>query len=244
MRARLVERIDGTVGTSAVGHEQVGELDRREQRVLGDRHVVMALEALEIGSAVAPSRAFGAYSGQLFELRRRQNRLHVYRMKDGTLEPAPAYALDTLAEPQNVRPAQRAGTLHVHPNGRYLYVANRASGTTESDGRTVFAGGENNIAVYSLSERAGKPALIQHVDSGGFVPRTFAIDPSQSVLVTASIKPLPLRQGSEIVSVPAAISVFRIQADGTLAFERNYDIETNGGIQYWMGIVGPQSETA
>lgn len=167
----------------------------------------------------------------------RQNRLHVYRMKDGTPESAPAYALDTLADPQNVNPAQRAGTLHVHPNGRFLYLANRASGSVENDGRPVFAGGENNIAVFSLSERAGKPALIQHVESGGFVPRTFAIDPSGRLLVVANAQALAVKSDAGVQEVPANLSVFTIGEDGTLAFVAKHDVDTAQGALFWTGLI-------
>lgn len=167
----------------------------------------------------------------------RQNRMQVYRMKDGTLEAAPAYAIDTLAEPRNLRPEQRAGTIHVHPNGRYVYVANRASGTIEKDGRAVHAGGENNIAVYSLSERAGKPALIEHVDSGGYVPRTFAIDPSGRVLVVANSQPFAVERDGSVQQVPANLSVFTIGEDGRLAFVAKHDVDTAGGALFWMGLV-------
>jgi len=31
---------------------------------------------------------------------------------------------ETLAEPNNIRARQAAGTVHVHPNGRFVYGAN------------------------------------------------------------------------------------------------------------------------
>lgn len=174
----------------------------------------------------------------------RQNQLHVFEMNGDRLSVGATFIRETLADPKSARPRQHAGAIHVHPNGRYVYLANRADWTVDHCGKKAFGGGENSIAVFALDQKTGEPTLIQHACIPAFHVRTFEIDPSQSVLVTASIKPLPLRKGSEIVSVPAAISVFRIRADGTLAFERNYDVETYGGIQYWMGIVGPQSATA
>ncbi len=57
-------------------------------------------------------------------------------------------------------------------------------------------------------------------------------------MVAASIKPLAVREGSEVKTVPAALSVFRVGADGKLDFARKYDVETDGKTQYWMGIVG------
>ena len=167
----------------------------------------------------------------------RQNRIHVYRMAADMLEPNPAYAADTLAEPQNRRPGQRAGTLRLHPNGKFLYVANRASGTTTLDGREVFAGGENNIAVYALNERTGKPALIQHEDSRGLVPRTFAIDPTGKLLVVANSESLAVAGADAVSEMPANLALFRIASDGKLTHAGTHDIDTAGAALFWMGLV-------
>jgi 6-phosphogluconolactonase len=58
-------------------------------------------------------------------------------------------------------------------------------------------------------------------------------------MVTASIKPLAIREGSDVKAVPAALSVFRLGTDGKLEFVRKYDVDTAAGrTHYWMGIVG------
>ena len=48
------------------------------------------------------------------------------------------------------RHTQMAGAIHIHPNGRFVYMTNRNSGTEEIGGRKVFKGGENNVAVFSI----------------------------------------------------------------------------------------------
>jgi hypothetical protein len=119
-----------------------------------------------------------------------------------------------------------------------VFVANRADDSTEEDGRKVFTGGENNIAVFAIDPSTGEPTLVQHADTQSFHVRTFACDPRGRLLISASIKPLGLRDDTEIREVPAALSVFRIGPDGRLSFVRKYDVETPGGqMQYWMGIV-------
>ncbi len=88
----------------------------------------------------------------------RQNKLDMFRIADGALSAAPVFRTDTLAEPGNIRGRQVAGTVHVHPNGRFVYAVNRASSTIEADGKPVFAGGENTFAVYEIDaghRRAG-----------------------------------------------------------------------------------------
>lgn len=57
----------------------------------------------------------------------RQNRLDMFAVEGDRLSAAPIFAKGTLAEPGNIRGRQVAGTVHVHPNGRFVYVANRAS---------------------------------------------------------------------------------------------------------------------
>lgn len=40
------------------------------------------------------------------------------------------------------------------------------------------------------------------------------------------------------MTVPAALSVFGVGDDGKLTFLRKYDVDTGGGTQYWMGMMG------
>src|SRR5712671_1202051 len=74
-----------------------------------------------------------------------QNKMYTYRIENGRLNPEIAFRAETLAEPDNIRARQAAGTVHVHPNGRLLYGANRAEQTVEFQGKKVFKGGENSI---------------------------------------------------------------------------------------------------
>jgi 6-phosphogluconolactonase len=167
----------------------------------------------------------------------RQNRLDVYRLADGTLDPQAIFAKDTLAEPGNIRSRQAASTVHVHPNGRHVYVANRAYDTVDFDGKKIFPGGENSIAVFAIDQATGEPTLIQNADGNSYELRTFGIDPSGRLLVAASIKSVPVRQDGAITTVPARISVYRIANDGKLEMARQYDVDTSRGQQFWTGMV-------
>jgi 6-phosphogluconolactonase len=167
----------------------------------------------------------------------RQNRLDVFVRDGATLSPEPRFGKPTLAEPGNLRGRQAAGTIHLHPNGRFVYVANRASSTIEIDGRRVFAGGENTLAVFAIDGATGEPQAIQHVDTQGIHCRTFHIDPSGRMLVAAHIMGLPVSEGGTIREVPATLAVFRIGDDGRLAFARKYDVETGDRQMFWMGMV-------
>jgi 6-phosphogluconolactonase (cycloisomerase 2 family) len=166
-----------------------------------------------------------------------QNKLYVYRLKDDTLEPEAIFKKDTLAEPGNIRGRQAASTVHVHPNGRFVYVGNRASDTVDFEGKKVLPGGENSIAVFSIDPATGEPTLIQNADVHGIHPRTFSLDPSGRMLVSAHILPMLVREGAGVKSVPANLTTFRVGADGKLTFANAYEVDTGGLMQFWSGMV-------
>jgi 6-phosphogluconolactonase (cycloisomerase 2 family) len=168
----------------------------------------------------------------------RQNKLDVFeKLKDGTLSKDPLFSKDTLADPGNVRPGQALGTIHMHPNGRFVYLANRASGTVDFEGKPVFAGGENSIAAFAINQDTGEPTLIQSVDTRGIHVRTFAIDPSGRILVAGNMMQLAVRDRAGVHTVPASLAVFRVRSDGKLEFARKYDLDVGSRNLFWMGIV-------
>src|SRR5262249_30691101 len=148
----------------------------------------------------------------------------------------PMFVKETLSDPKSPFP-QAAGTIHVHPNGRFVYQANRASSTVKVDGKQVFAGGENSIAVFSINQKTGEPTLIQNIDGHGIQLRTFAIDPGAQMMVAASIQSLLVKEGSTINTLSAGLSVFRLGSDGRLAFVRKYDVDVGDRTQFWSGMV-------
>jgi 6-phosphogluconolactonase (cycloisomerase 2 family) len=171
----------------------------------------------------------------LFLSMERQSELHVYKLNgDGTLPPEAAFTKNALADRANMSHAQMAGAIHIHPNGRFVYMTNRNSGTEEIGGRKVIKGGENNVAVFSINPTTSEPTLIQNIDACTNHLRTFAIDPSGSLLIAASILPMAIRDGS---TLPAALVLYRIDADGRLDFVRKIDVDTGRFMQFWTGIV-------
>ena len=166
-----------------------------------------------------------------------QNKMYMFRMEDGRINPDIAYRADTLAEPDNIRARQAAGTVHVHPNGRFVYGANRAEATTEFQGKPVFKGGENSIVVYSIDQSTGEPTPIQHIETQKIHPRTFHIDPSGRLLVAQHNLPVNVRDGDAIKTAPAGLSVFRMGDDGKLIFVRTYDVDVGDKTMFWMGMV-------
>ncbi|HXD19061.1 MAG TPA: beta-propeller fold lactonase family protein [Vicinamibacterales bacterium] len=142
-----------------------------------------------------------------------QNKLDVFRRTGDTLNPEPLFSKSTLASGGGVTPGQTTSTVHVHPNGQFVYVGNRGA-----------AGGLNEIAVFAINQQTGEPSLIQNIDTHGTTPRTFSLDPSARLLVVGN-------------QTSANLSVFRIRADGKLDYVNRYDIAVGGKPLWWAGLV-------
>ena len=124
-----------------------------------------------------------------------QNKLYVYRRDAATgLSREPLFVKETLSDPAS-KLRQAAGPIHVSPDGRFVYLTNRAWWLTDFEGKQVFAGGENSVAVFAIDQTTGEPTLIQNADGHANYLRTFAIDPTARILVAASVWPMPMREG-------------------------------------------------
>jgi 6-phosphogluconolactonase (cycloisomerase 2 family) len=166
-----------------------------------------------------------------------QNQMHMHRMQGGKPLPEVVFNKTTLLEPNNIRSRQAASTVHVHPNGRFLYGANRSQDVVDFNGRRVYKGGENSIVVYTLNPRTGEPTAIQHIETQKLHPRTFHIDPGGRVLVAQHNLPVDVREGDAVRKVKAGLSVFRMAPDGKLNFVRTYEFDVGNTISWWMGMV-------
>jgi 6-phosphogluconolactonase len=173
----------------------------------------------------------------------RQNKLFVYKLDpDGGLSREPLFVKDTVLDPS--KHVSSAGPIHVHPNGRFVYLTNRggwsstpAPGAAMHDGWPVFDATNSTVAVFAIDQQTGEPKLIETPDSHGAHPRTFALDASGRMLVAGSLVPIALREAGRINVMPAGLSVFRVGQDGKLAFVRKYDLDTGRKTQWWSGMV-------
>lgn len=156
----------------------------------------------------------------------RQNRLQTFAVDEETGLRGPLFDTTTLQHPDRVLGFQMAGAVHVHPNGRFVYVSNRSLGD----------GGEDNIAVFSIDAATGEPRLIQNQDGGSIHMRTFSIDPSGRCLVAASVKSFRVPKNGVSVEIPAALTVFHIQSDGMLYPAQRYVVDTGPDEQFWSGM--------
>ena len=166
-----------------------------------------------------------------------QNQMHMHRMQGGKPLQEVVYNKTTLLEPTNIRSRQAASALHVHPNGRFLYGANRSQDLVDFNGQKVYKGGENSIVVYSLNPQTGEPSVIQHIETQKLHPRTFQIDPTGRMLVAQHNLPVVVRDADNVRAVKAGLSVFRMGTDGKLTFVRTYDFDIGDKIMWWMGMV-------
>ena len=183
-------------------------------------------------ASIAPSNGIGFRSRHLdfhptrpwaFLTIEAQNRLEVFGIAKGTVTSQPLFNKGTLADGTGVKSGQTASTLHVHPNGQFVYVANRGAAD----------GGTNNIAVFRINQKTGEPSLIQNIDTHGLTPRTFSVDPSGHMLVVGN----QTTQSVAGKTVPANLAVFRIRPDGMLDFAQRYDLAVGRKPLWWTGLV-------
>ena len=167
----------------------------------------------------------------------RQNRLAVFGLSGGMLTPQPLFTAETLQRPGAHPPQQLAGGLHVHPNGRHLYIANRSDAMGEFQGQPVgLTGYENGIAVFDL-DAEGRPDLAQSIEVRSFHPRTFSLDPTARMMVTATIAGRRVREGDATALRPANLAIFRVGEDGRLKFSSSIPVETGEFLQFWTGMI-------
>jgi len=89
-----------------------------------------------------------------------------YDAASGSLQPFQRVA----ALPEDFKGKSTASELRIHPNGRFVYSANR---------------GHNSIAVFSRDETTGALTRVEIIPSGGDTPRNFSLTPDGTWLLCA-----------------------------------------------------------
>lgn len=167
-----------------------------------------------------------------------QNRLQVFEREGSRVLPEPKFERELLPDPNNVPHKQGAGTVHMHPNGRFVYCVNRGHVPVEHQGKKVLVGADNTFVVYKVDEATGEPTLVQRIDSGGICARTFALHPSGRMLVAGNAETHWVKEGDAVREVSGNLAVFEIKADGTLRYVRKYDVALGSDEKlFWMGMV-------
>jgi 6-phosphogluconolactonase len=94
-----------------------------------------------------------------------------YDGEKGTL--AEVATVSSLPVGVGVAPGFSGAEVLVHPSGRFVYTSNR---------------GHDTIAVFAIDAASGAPRLVEHVPTGGQIPRGFGIDPSGRFLLAGNQK--------------------------------------------------------
>jgi 6-phosphogluconolactonase len=81
--------------------------------------------------------------------------------------------------PHNFFGGNHSAEIEVHPSGKFLYESNR-----RTQGETVR--GPDTIGVFSIDPKDGTLTPVEHVLTGGIMPRNFTIDPSGKFLMAAN----------------------------------------------------------
>jgi 6-phosphogluconolactonase (cycloisomerase 2 family) len=163
--------------------------------------------------------------------------IRLYDYDESSVAPEPRFIRSTLEGTPPGRSAQLASAIHVHPNGRYVYVSNRAWDAEPVGDSNVFVGGVNDIAVFAIDQTTGEPTLIQHIDTRGIFPRTFGIDAAGRMLVAGNQEPGYIRVGDTIERVVPSLVVYRIGDDGRLTLVNKHDHADNSAVCFWVGVL-------
>lgn len=204
--------------------------------------------ALSLVKTTAPAGGFGFQARNLdfhpgkpwvYLALEQQNSLQMFEQaNDGTLASEPSFSVSTLDAPVEAGVSQAVGAITMHPNGRHVYVINRAGGTRAFKGSRVSAGGLNTIAVFEIDKASGKPTRIANVPTRGSSVRTFGLDAAGHWLAVGNQSAMSVAEGDSVRVTPASIAIFRIGSDGLPAFVRKYDVETNAQKNLlWVGFV-------
>ena len=166
----------------------------------------------------------------------RQNQILVFRTAGDTVEQEPVFRISTVTGAGEGR--QAIAALHVHPDGRRLSVSNRCYGTVASPAGPVMAAGENSIATFAIDPDTGHLEALARAPTGGYLPRTFSIDPDGTVLIAANSEAARARTpGGDAIDVAPGLVMFRMGPDGGLRELDRTTVGIRGKRLFWAGFL-------
>lgn len=168
----------------------------------------------------------------------RQGEIRLYDYDERAVALTPRAIASTLEGAPLGRSMQLSSGIHVHPNGRFVYVSNRSREVEKVGDVEVFSGGTNDVAVFAIDPQTGVPTFIQRVDTLGIFPRTFGIDESGRVMVVGNQEALTVRTEGGLRRVVPSLAVFRIADDGRLALLHKHDFADGEDVCWWASVTG------
>lgn len=163
-----------------------------------------------------------------------QGELHLHDCDETDVALTPRFIESTLSDAPVGRSSQLAGAVHVHPNGRFVYVSNRAWDTLADD---PVVDGANTIAIFEIDQSSGEPHLIQQIDTRGIFPRTFGIDDAGQMLAVGNQEPGEIRISGVTRRVVPNLVIFGIGDDGRLTYLQQHDHADNEGVCFWSTVL-------
>ena len=168
----------------------------------------------------------------------RQSEIHFLRINGDATNKIIEQKVSTLAHDVQPGVRQAASAIHIHPNGNFVYVSNRAYLAKKCSPEQIIPNGEDNIAVFKINRETGTVNLIDSVDTNGSLPRTFSIDPSGRLLIAANSESAHKRNKlGQVVDLPVSLSLFKIDGDGKLEQTENLAFPNDDQLLFWAGFL-------
>ena len=168
----------------------------------------------------------------------RQSEIHFLRINGDATNKIIEQKVSTLAHDVQPGVRQAASAIHIHPNGNFVYVSNRAYLAKKCSPEQIIPNGEDNIAVFKINRETGTVNLIDSVDTNGSLPRTFSIDPSGRLLIAANSEPARKKNKlGQVVDLPVSLSLFKIDGDGKLEQTENLAFPNDDQLLFWAGFL-------
>lgn len=168
----------------------------------------------------------------------RQSELHVFKIEGGSVQPEALHRVSTLAGANNGPARQAMSGIHVHPNGKVVYISNRAYGRTETALGAEAPEGEDNIAVFAIDSETGAPTAIQHAPTHGHLPRTFSVDASGRMLIAANSEPASkIGPDGRVRETALSLVTFKVASDGSLTETGMIEFAKKDQRLFWAGFL-------
>jgi 6-phosphogluconolactonase len=165
----------------------------------------------------------------------RQSELAVFGYGPHGFDPEPLYRVTTLLGGRS-KGLQYAGTVRMHPSGRFVFITNRTLGSYEEDGKKILTKGGDDIAVFEIDQASGEPTMIQRIDAEGIMPRTMNTDPAGELLVVANQFTAEAYDGDVLRYVPQSLMIYRMAEGGQLTRAWRHELDRSQKPMIWMDV--------
>ena len=169
----------------------------------------------------------------LYAVLERQNKLAVFRHRNGSIDPEPSWTVQLLENTNRRNNPQLGGAIIIHPNGRFAYVVNRAHPLPGESTQQPFHG-ENSIVVFRLNGLTGAPEIMQRMALNGLHARCIALSEDGMVLIAAFRQAGRISGAAGIVTeLSAGFACFRVLDSGHLSLVNQQTVDVGEAQLFW-----------